>query len=186
MRHESSPSSSLSRLLRAVVLIAVSWAPAAWSQAVVTSHLQVRQVASEHGHERLRPAAAAKPGDLLQYRAVYRNSGGAPAAHLVARVPVPAGTTLLERSLEPAGAEASTDGTHFAPLPLMRSVARTDGTTRRERVPAADIRAVRWNLRSLPAGGSASAQLRVRIDLPHTRKSPRQPPINAKKPPGRG
>ncbi|HUX74101.1 MAG TPA: hypothetical protein VMV25_09460 [Steroidobacteraceae bacterium] len=172
MHRESHPSLSLSGLLFAAVIAAVSWAPAAWSAAVVTSKLQVRQVQSEHGHERLGLAAAAKPGDLLQYRAVYRNSGDAPATHLLARVPVPLGTTLLTDSLKPAGAEASTDGTHFAPLPLMQSVSGKDGKRHRQPVPAADIRAVRWNLRTLAPGQSARVLLRVRINLPQSPISP--------------
>ncbi|HVC16306.1 MAG TPA: hypothetical protein VNE18_03305 [Rhodanobacter sp.] len=166
MRHASYP--SLSHLLCVAIIAAAAWTPAAWSAPVVTSQLQVQQVVSEQGHERLQPAAAARPGDLLQYRAVYRNSGDAAAGRLLARVPVPAGTTLVANSIQPAGAEASTDGTHFAPLPLMRSVAGKNGKPHREPVPVADIRAVRWNLGTLAPGQSASVELRVRINLPQT------------------
>ncbi len=164
-----------SRLAGAALIAAILWAPAAWSAAAVTSQLEVRQVVTAQGREMLRPAAAARPGDLLQYRAVYRNGGDTAAIHLLARLPVPAGTTLQIDSIRPAGAEASTDGTHFAPLPLMRTTTGADGRPHREPVPVADIRALRWDLGTLAANASTSVELRVRIDRPQPAAVPARP-----------
>ncbi len=155
-----------SRFAGAALIAAILWAPAAWSAAAVTSRLEVRQVVTTQGREMLRSAAAARPGDLLQYRAVYRNGGDTAAIHLLARLPIPAGTTLRIDSIQPAGAEASTDGTHFAPLPLMRTTTGTDGRPHQEPVPAADIRALRWDLGTLAPNASKSVELRVRINRP--------------------
>lgn len=161
-----------SRLAGAALMAAVAWVPAAWAAPAVTSQLQVQQVVSEQGHEVLRPAAAAKPGDLLQYRAVYRNSGDTAATHLLVRVPVPPGTTLVAGSIRPAGAEASTDGTHFAPLPLLHTVTGHDGKPRQEPVPLSAIRAVRWDLGVLAPRESKNVELRARINVPQAAPAP--------------
>jgi len=87
---------------------------------------------------------------------------------MVATIPVPAGTTFVAGSAEPARATASTDGAQFAPLPLMRSVRLADGTTRQEAVPLFEYRYVRWEIGTLPAGGEAVVKLRVQIDAAAT------------------
>ena len=164
-----------SRLAGTALIAAMLWAPAAWSAAAVTSQLEVRQVVMTQGHEVLRSAAAARPGDLLQYRAVYRNGGDTAAIHLLARLSVPAGTTLQIDSIQPAGAEASIDGTHFAPLPLMRTTTGADGRPQQQPVPAADIRALRWDLGTLAPDTNRSVELRVRIDRPQSAPVPAKP-----------
>lgn len=152
------------RLAGFLLLLATAWVPAAWAAPAVTSVLEVRQVIAEGGHEVLKPATATRPGDVLQYRATYTNSGDQPAGHLQAGLPVPAGTSLLASGIEPAGALASVDGTHFAPMPLTRTVTGKDGKSRRETVPMNEIRALRWDLGTLLPNQPKSVQARVHVD----------------------
>lgn len=149
-----------------LLLAAMTWVPAVWAAPVVASKLDVRQVVVASGHEVLKPATAIKPGDLLQYRAVYTNSGDQPAGHLLASLPVPAGTSLAATGTEPAGAQASVDGTHFAPMPLMHTVTGKDGKPRQEPVPLSAIRALRWDLGSLLPNQPRAVQIRVHVNTP--------------------
>ena len=140
---------------------------AVWAQASpVSSQLLAQRVDMVAGKPVLKPAGDGKPGETLQYTATYRNTGTAAAAKLLATVPVPPGTTFIAASAEPAQAQASTDGTTFAPMPLTRMVKQADGSTRKEPVPLADYRALRWEIGTLPAGATTVVSLRTRIDAP--------------------
>jgi uncharacterized repeat protein (TIGR01451 family) len=132
----------------------------------VTSQLLAERVDVVDGKTVFQPAGQGKSGDVIRYSATYRNAGPAGADKLLATVPVPSGTTLVAGSVEPAQALASTDGTVFAPLPLSRLVRQADGSQRREAVPLAEYRALRWEIGSLPAGRTTVVSLRTRIDSP--------------------
>ena len=150
-----------------IVLACLLTAGAVFAQApTVTSSLTAQRVEMVDGKSQLKPAADGKPGDVIEYTGNYRNTGAAPVAQLQAVVPVPVGTTLIAGSVMPAAAQASTDGTTFAAMPLMRSVRQADGSQRRVAVPLADYRAVRWDIGALPAAGNTAVSLRVRIDTP--------------------
>lgn len=153
------------QLCWALWLACLGLAGAAWGQsAQISSELQVQQVETVDGNTVFRPAQASKPGDVLEYRVSYTNHSAAAVTGLVASLPIPAGTTLLERSQLPPNALASTDGTQFAPLPLMRLVKQSDGSEHQERVPLGEYRALRWTLGPLAAGKSAQVSARVRIN----------------------
>ena len=140
---------------------------AVWAQASpVSSQLLAQRVEMVGGKPVFKPAGDGKPGDLLQYSATYRNTGTAAAGKLLATIPVPPGTTFIAASAEPAQALASTDGSAFAPMPLTRMVKQADGSVRKEPVPLADYRALRWEIGTLAAGASTVVSLRVRIDSP--------------------
>ena len=139
---------------------------AVWAQSAVTSTFAAQRVDMVDGKPVLQPAAQSKPGDIIEYSSTYKNGGASAAEKLLATVPVPAGTTLIAGSAQPAQALASTDGVAFAPMPLMRSVHQPDGSQRSEAVPLADYRALRWSVGTLGAGGSVVVSLRVRIDSP--------------------
>lgn len=158
--------SRTSRYVAGLLLLATAWVPAAWANPVVASKLEVQQVVSASGREVLKAASSVKPGDTLQYRAVYTNSGDQPAGHLMASLPVPEGTTLLADGMLPERAEASTDGSTFAAMPLMHTVAGKDGKPRREPVPMSAIRAVRWDLGTLAPLQARPVQIRVHVNTP--------------------
>jgi uncharacterized repeat protein (TIGR01451 family) len=132
----------------------------------VSSQLLAQRVDMVAGKPLLSPAGEGKPGDVLQYSATYRNTAATPAAKLLATLPVPTGTTLVQASAEPTQAMASTDGITFAPMPLTRMVKQADGSAHKQPVPLTEYRALRWDIGALPSGASTVVSLRVRIDAP--------------------
>jgi uncharacterized repeat protein (TIGR01451 family) len=153
------------QLCWALWLACLGFAGAAWGQsAQISSELQVQQVETVDGNTVFRPAQVSKPGDVLEYRVSYTNHSAAAVTGLIASLPIPAGTTLLDRSQLPPNALASTDGKQFAPLPLTRLVKQPDGSERQERVPLAEYRALRWSLGTLAAGQSQQVSARVRVN----------------------
>lgn len=132
----------------------------------VTSSLTAQKVEMLEGKTILKPAAKGKAGDVIEYSGTYRNVSAAGVNKLQATVPVPAGTTFIADSAQPAQAQASTDGIRFAPMPLMRTVKQPDGKELKEAVPLAEYRALRWEIGTLAAGASTAVSLRVRIDAP--------------------
>lgn len=117
-----------------------------------------------NGREQLLAAAEAKPGDVLEYRATYKNVSEKPLRAVMATLPVPAtGVEYLPSSAVPAGVEASIDGTQFAPTPLKRVVKLPDGRQRQQFVPTAEYRFLRWPLGEMPAGASKTVSARMRV-----------------------
>src|SRR6202521_3132343 len=107
---------------------ALGLAGGAWAQpAQITSDLRVERVEIVDGKTLFKPAQLTKPGDVLEYRVKYTNRSASAVPGLVANLPIPAGTTLVARSEPPPDVLASTEGTHFAPPPLMRTVRPADG-----------------------------------------------------------
>jgi uncharacterized repeat protein (TIGR01451 family) len=153
-------------------LCALSVMTSAFAQSgPVQSKLTANQVVEVAGKPVLKPAAQAHPGDVVEYRAVYTNNGATGIGHLLATIPVPAGTTYIAGSAVPAaGAQASLDGVHFAPMPLMHVVNNADGKPDQKPVPLADYRALRWQVPALSAHADVTASLRVRINPPVSAK----------------
>ena len=148
-------------------LVALPFAvtPAAHAQekVPVAVNLTAKKVIVKNGKETFESADKAKPGDIIQYEAVYGNSGAAAVQGLQATVPEPEGLTFVGGSATPAGAQASLDGKNFQPIPLMREVKKVDGTTLRQAVPLAEYRALRWSIESLDGGKSVAVQLRAEV-----------------------
>ncbi|NMM09459.1 MAG: hypothetical protein HHJ16_04215 [Polaromonas sp.] len=132
----------------------------------VTSQLLAQRVETVDGKTILKPASEGKPGDAIEYSGTYRNGSASGVEKLLATIPVPPGTTFIGGSAKPAQGEASTDGTRFAAMPLVRVVSQPDGSKRKEAVPLSEYRALRWEVGTLKPGGSAQVSLRVRIDEP--------------------
>ena len=130
----------------------------------VTNTLTVHRIAAQSGGgEAVEPAAAAKPGDVLEYIAQFHNNGASIAHGLSATLPLPVGTEFVAGSQHPSTALASLDGTTFEALPLKRVVKAADGTLHEELVPAREYRYLRWAAADLPGSGDLSVSARVRI-----------------------
>lgn len=131
----------------------------------LTATLEVHKVTgAAAGKEQRTAAAAAKPGDVLEYRATYKNVSDAPLRGVMATLPVPAtGMEYLANSALPGGVEASIDGVQFAPAPLRRLVKLPDGKQQQQLVPTTEYRFLRWPLGDLPAGASKSVTARMRV-----------------------
>ena len=121
------------------------------------------RVTTHDGKDVLSPAEKTKPGETLEYQAVYTNSGDKAARGVLATLPIPVALEYLPGSATPEGATASTDGKTFAPPPLKRVSKGADGGTKVLIVPAGEYRFLRWNLGDLGAGKSAQVSARARV-----------------------
>jgi uncharacterized repeat protein (TIGR01451 family) len=149
----------------AAVAAAVSLtAPVARADDNVTVQLSAQRVTKAQGREVLAAAEQARPGETLEYRAVYRNGGAAEARNLAATLPIPRGTRYVPGSAAPSRVEASLDGVRFAAVPLTRVVRGADGRDVVREVPVSEYRALRWSLGSLAGRQSRAVTARVRIE----------------------
>jgi uncharacterized repeat protein (TIGR01451 family) len=136
----------------------------AWAAGPLTSELTVQSVTRIEGdREQLQPARTVKPGELLQYTAVYTNAGRTPVRQVVATLPIPAGTVLAADTKLPEAAHASVDGKTFAPMPLMRKAKAADGRTVDVPVPLSEVRFLRWPEQQIAADGQYAVSARVRV-----------------------
>ena len=169
---------------RAVLLVSALAAallatPAAWSQAKapngpLASELVARKVVTAaDGRETLASADAAKPGDVLEYTATFRNTGKAALSRVEATLPIPDSVEFIPGSAKPANAKASADGKAFGDMPLKR-VVKKNGVDVEEVVPVREYRLLRWAPVDLGGEKSASYVARVRVlaDVPVTPGSP--------------
>jgi len=153
------------RLALALVLTGVALAASVVHAAGgVTVELTAHKVTKAQGKETLAPADQAKPGELLEYRAHYTNSGASNAKGLEATLPIPRGTRYVPGSATPGRLEASLDGQTFAPVPLMRKVRTVGGKTVMREVPVSEYRALRWPLGTLASQQSKTVVARVRVE----------------------
>jgi uncharacterized repeat protein (TIGR01451 family) len=158
-----------------VVAAVIAAAPLAFGQsAAVSSALKAMKVEQIGNKTLVSPAESAKPGDIVEYRAVYANKGNGPAKQLFATVPIPANTTLVLGSIDPDKAQGSFDGVSFSELPLTRAVKQADGSLRSEAVPLSEYRALRWSVGDLSAGQQIGVSLRVRINPVLVSAAPRK------------
>lgn len=143
-------------------LAALSGAAAA--RAEVDVRLTAHRVTTDaRGQETTAPAEQAKPGDLVEYRAVYHNEGNASVQKLVATLPIPAGMEYVPRTAAPAVVTASLDGKTFAPVPLTRKVRLENGREVVREVPAGEYRFLRWSVGALEARQKHTVRARVRV-----------------------
>ena len=136
----------------------------------VTIALSMKQVVVDaKGNETLKDAPRIKPGDLVEYTAVYRNRSKQGISGLNASLPVPVGLEYVKQSAKPSPVMATTDGVEFAAEPLMRSVKDQAGKDQQIEVPYSEYRNLRWVVGNLDAGKRVvvSARMRV-IALPKT------------------
>ncbi len=158
------PGLLLATTLALLLLASATWAEPVQGAAQVTSVLQAWRVTVDAaGAETFADSRRAGPGEVLEYRLTYHNQTSSAVRNLQATLPVPAGTTYLDRSARPGQCQASLDGTHFQPVPLMRDQKAPDGKVVRVPVPVAEYRYLRWAVPELKAGGSQTLVARVRI-----------------------
>lgn len=149
----------------ASVVYAQTTSPAAKSQeskGPLSIQLTQAKVVNESQREVLVDAAKVKPGEVIEYRARYTNTGKQPITRMTATLPLAAGLELLPQSTHPAqpAALAATDDGVYAPMPLMRKVA---GKSQKEPVPYSEYRSLRWNVGQLGAGSTFEVVARARV-----------------------
>jgi uncharacterized repeat protein (TIGR01451 family) len=134
--------------------------------AEVTVQLTASKVVKTTGKETLEPADKMKPGETVEYKAVYKNSDSKTVRDLKADLPVPAGMQFVPNTATPAAPMASTDGVTYSKLPLIRKVKGSDGQMHDEPVPVSEYRSLRWELGELPAGASKTVSARMLLTSP--------------------
>jgi uncharacterized repeat protein (TIGR01451 family) len=156
---------SIERVMAFALCVAVLAAPAtAIAQGDVSVALTAHRVStSSGGQETLVSAEQARPGEVIEYRATYRNDGSGKVRSLVATMPVPNGMEYLPRTAQPTVVLASLDGKSFAPVPLKRKVRLADGREVTRDVPASEYRWLRWPIGSLDAKSAETVRARVRV-----------------------
>lgn len=158
-------------------------APAAQAQAPVSVELlQFKVIKGPDGKERYAPADAVVPGDVIEYRATYRNNTDKPIADMAATLPIPEGTNYLPKSASAPGgraAEAATAEGRYGREPLMRKVKGKDGKLRDEPVPYGEYRMLRWPFGGLNGKGEFTVKARVQVE---GLESPRPDASPARKP----
>jgi hypothetical protein len=137
----------------------------AWSEVKVV--LTASRIVTANGSEKREPGDKAKPGDVIEYVADYKNvpdekSKGA-VSHVNANLPVPNGMEYMPGTAVPANVMATTDGINFAPVPLKRNVKGADGKMKEELVPYSEYKALRWDLGEIGPGASKQVKARMRV-----------------------
>lgn len=132
------------------------------SNGPVTVKLTQSRVEVEAGKEKLVEAETVKPGDVIEYRAVYTNVSKAAVRDLTATLPVPEGLVYVPRSAKgseglPAAQAVARDGQSGAE-PLMV----TEGG-KKVVVPYTQYRVLRWRVGAMPAGRSVTVSARARV-----------------------
>lgn len=155
---------SLKRSLVLALATAAFLAPApAFAESSVHVALTAQRVTVVNDRETLVSAEKARPGEVLQYRAVYRNDGTAAVRQLLATLPIPTGLEYLPSSAAPAVVLASLDGKSYASVPLMRRERTADGREVLREVPPSEYRFLRWSLGTLSPKESRAVVARARI-----------------------
>ena len=150
--------------LSLALALAVAFPVMAADTGSVTVDLKGQKVVkAADGKEKYESAEKARPGDIIEYKAVYHNKGKNPAGDLKATIPVPLGTEYISGSARPAAVTASLDNKEYAPVPLKKKVTLPSGKEEMRNVPYDEYRSLRWDLKTLEPGKSATVSLRVRI-----------------------
>lgn len=135
------------------------------ASSVVEANLSASKVTlSADGKEVLSVADKVAPGDLLEYKTLYKNNGKSTIKSLMATLPIPAGMTYVAGTAKPSGAQASLDGKSFAAIPLKRMVKKPDGKMEEQLVPLLEYRALRWSLGELSANAKVTISARIKVN----------------------
>lgn len=125
--------------------------------------LSAQRVGAANSLEVLDEDDAVAPGDVVQYRATYRNQSSGSLRNLAPTLPIPAGTEYVDGSAYPAPVEGSLDGATFEQFPIKRPQKAADGRTVLVTVPVSAYRALRWSAGELPAAATFVTTARVRV-----------------------
>lgn len=103
-------------------------------------------------------ASNAKKGETVQYRATYTNVINQSINDVAVTLPIPA-NMIFTGEAKPANAQATIDGKTYADMPLMRKV-----DNKWVKIPLSEYKALRWNIKLLPANKSADVSLNTLVN----------------------
>lgn len=179
MKTTQSPFSKTTALrvarLGAALALAFTLASARDAAAQTKGDVQISLIAQKvktdaEGKEVLIAADTAKPGEVIQYDAVYLNKSRKEIHNLAPTLPIPAGMEFVAESAKPAPASASVDGKTFEAFPLVRKVTKPDGRIEEVPVPLSEYRALRWQVGDLAAGANTRVIARARLQTTVAKK----------------
>ena len=139
----------------------------ALSEGALQSHMKAFVVTPQaDGSESFEVAKSVEPGQVIEYRTVYSNSGDSIISGLAVVGPVPPGTRYLGESASSDIThefEASIDGgTSWHNEPLVRMVRQPDGSDKEVVIPPQEYTHVRWKAAdSIASNGSQEYRYRV-------------------------
>lgn len=125
--------------------------------------LTASKIVMVNGAEQRQPSDKAKPGEIIEYVAEYRNTAKSPVSNVVATLPIPSGMEYIPDTADPAQVMASTDEHNYAPVPLKRMVRGADGKMIEQQVPYAEYRSLRWKLGEIQGESSKSVKARMTV-----------------------
>lgn len=108
------------------------------------------------GKPKLTAVEVVKPGQLIEYQAVFTNVSDKALNGVAPEIPVPTGMTLVLESIDPEEYTLSTNGTLFVKGPLLDATGKPLG--------AEHVRSVRWAPAKLEAGSAITTRLRARVN----------------------
>ena len=98
------------RLALALFVVGVLSHGVALAEGDVSVALTAYRVTMSQGKEAYVPAEQARPGEVIEYRAIYKNVGKQAVNDLMATLPVPQGLEYLPKTAQPVRLFASVDG----------------------------------------------------------------------------
>ncbi len=110
------------------------------------------------GKARYVVASNAQSGETVQYRATYTNTINQPISDVAVTLPIPTNMTFTGEA-KPKSAQATIDGKNYADIPLMRKI-----NDKVVKVPLTEYKALRWNIKWLPANKLADVSLNTVIN----------------------
>lgn len=136
---------------------------------VLVTLTQFKWGQDEKGTPQLQDAKVVMPGDVMEYRASYKNQS-TKTLSVVATLPVPEALEYQQDSAMARDAHnhriahtVALRDEQFAAEPLMAKLVLSDGTNVTHAVPYAEYRFVRWNLQDLAPGATVEVSLRAKV-----------------------
>jgi uncharacterized repeat protein (TIGR01451 family) len=125
--------------------------------------LTASKIVSSGGSEQKQPGDKARPGEIIEYVANYKNTDNTAVKDVMATLPIPKGMEYIPNTANPLPVTASTDDVHYAPVPLKREVKDASGKKIEELVPYSEYRSLRWGLGEMAGGASKSVKARMKV-----------------------
>lgn len=129
--------------------------------------LTVQKIVLRDGKEQRIDAGNAVPGDVLEYRAEYKNVGMTALTKVLATLPLPEHTTLVIGSAYPGEVAISTKDSKDVFVPLVQNTQKTKKVTPENKTAEASAdapNALRWAIEKLAPGQMAVVGMRVRVN----------------------
>lgn len=144
--------------LLAAITISASMTSAVAADALKMELVANKVVKSADGKTSYTSVRNAPAGTVIQYKATYTNTINQNIDDLLVTLPIPANMTFNGEAF-PSTAQATTDGKNYANMPLMRKV-----NGKMVKVPLSEYKALRWNIKLLPANKSADVSLNTIVN----------------------